>query len=92
MENPPFSIQQSIEEPFEGWQPWDQPVSQPVSQQRYSTAWSDRTQSIRASLCNKRLCDVLEGVSLTLQALTLLGTLNTLLIPDIGSPESMPPS
>ena len=42
--------------------------------------------------CNKRLCNVLKRVSLTLHALTLPGTLNTLLIPDIGSPESMPSS
>lgn len=50
MENAPFSIQPSIEEPFEGWQDWDQSMPPPNVQPRYSTAWSDRPQSLAASV------------------------------------------
>jgi hypothetical protein len=67
MENPPFSIQPSIEEPFEGWQPWDQSALLPALQQRYSTAWSDRQQLSTASLVPETAARRLPASSTSLQ-------------------------
>ena len=50
MENPPFSIHLSIEDPVEAYMSWGQPPPLPVQSEQYSSMlWSNREQSVTVS-------------------------------------------